>query len=434
MKKTLIVISIILLVAVVGFGIFYFFGGGKQTVNNFFGQNDFGTFFDINPQSRNELVGRGDNNNTEPLVPSPEESEYTPPILRQISFEPVAGYTFYSTTSTSTRSSTNLEGSEVLEEFLATSTVVRFQERATGHIYDVFEFIEAPQKVSPVTEQKIYSTQWSNNKNIFIYKKLISNNEYIQTNIGELVFSTSSDVFLKTNNISNIVSDLTLNKETNKLIYSIKQNGFSSIALSNIDRTGEQIIKNLYFTEFTLDIINKDNVLITTNSSQVAPGYAYILNTTSKAFSKILGGVSGLLIKVSPNTRHYIYSGSNIDRPVVSIVDSQTQTSTLLPFDTLPSEKCVFSKKQPTAYCFGSILYKKAQYPDDWYKGKVLNFESLYKIDLTNSSASLVYSLTADELNADVYNVQLSDNEDFITFQNKYDLTLWSIDLERLAN
>lgn len=429
MKKILFIITIILLILLIGFGIFYFFGGGKQAVDNFFQDNSFGTFFDIEPQSRNDFIPTGDSTN-DSMIPSPQESAYVAPLLRQLSFEPVSGYTFYSTTSTSTRTSTSLEGAEIIEEFTATSTVFRFQERATGNIYDVFEFIQAPQKISPITEQKIYETQWSNNKNIFIFKKLVSNNEFIQTTLGELQFgTTTTDTSIKKSELSNIISDVILNKNTNKLVYSIKQGGSSVITTSNIDRTGEKPLKTLYFEDFTLDTINSTDVLITTKASQTAPGYAYTLNTTTGSFSKILGNITGLLVKVSPDKRFYIYSRSEIDRPQTLLLNTQNGFSVPLSFDTIPSEKCVFSQKESSAYCFGSLLYKKGQYPDDWYKGKILNYETLYKINLEDASITVLYNFQADNIDLDAFNVQLSNDEGFIVFQNKFDLTLWGLKL-----
>lgn len=432
MKKILIILSIILLFALIGFGVFYFFGNGKEKVANFFSDNTFGSFFDTEPQSRNDFIDI-------PIeVPSETPQEvgpYQAPVLRQLSFEPISGYTSYSTTSTSTRVKLNSEGQEITEEYRATSTVVRFQERATGHIYDVFEFIEAPQKVSNVTQQKIYSTLFSNNKDMFVYQAPTYNYEQIQSTLGTLSFSTTTGVSLDKKDISSSVSDFVFNKYANKLIYSIKQSGVSTIMTSNIDRTNEKAVTTLYFNDFVLDPLNKDEVTLTTKASQAAPGYAYILNATTGSLTKILGNIPGLLVKVSPDKKYYLYSQSERNRPSLRSYNTQDKTTSILTIDTLPSEKCVFSQKNTSeAYCFGSLIYKSAQYPDDWYKGKLLNNEILYKIDLTNNFVSNIYTFDPEELGFDTMNIQIINKDQFIVFQNKRDLTLWSIDLSKLSN
>lgn len=432
MKKILIVFSIILLLAFIGFGIFYFFGNGKEKVANFFSDNTFGSFFDVEPQSQNDIldvpIDIEENQN-------PTKGPYVAPTLRQISFEPISGYTFYSTSSSSTQNVIPDNNQKITQEFLATSTAIRFQERATGHIYDVFEFIEMPQKVSNITEQKIYSTLFSNNKDQFLFQTLTYNNEQIKTTLGKLLFSTSTGIIMSKSDISSSISDFIFNKFSNKIIYSVKQNGLSSIYTSNIDKTGEKLITTLYFNDFLIDSINTTDVLITTKASQVAPGYAYTLNTTSGALTKILGNIPGLLVKVSPDKKYYIYSSSEQNRPSVRLYNSTTGSLNILTFDSLPSEKCIFSQKNASiAYCFGSTIYKTAKYPDDWYKGKVLNYESLYKINLTEKTSTTIYSFEGEDLILDAMNIQLTDDERFIVFQNKYNLTLWSLDLSKLSN
>lgn len=433
MKKILIILSAIILILLIAFGIFYFFGNGKERVGNFFSDNTFGSFFDVDPQSKNDFINTpiDDVIPVEPQVQGP----YQAPVLRQISFEPISGYTFYATTSTTTTTSLTIDNQEIIKEALATTTAIRFQERVTGHIYDVFEFIEAPQKVSNITEQQVYATLFSNNKNSFVFQKPAFNNEQIQSTLATLTFSTTTGVEMNKTIISNSVSDLILNKNSNKLIYSVKQGGLSGIYTSNIDRTNEKLVTTLSFNEFLIDTINQNEVLITTKASRSIPGYAYTLNTTTASFTKILGNINGLLVKVSPDKKYYLYSQSEQNRPGVRIYKAETNETSLTSIDTLPSEKCVFSLKNTSEiYCFGSLIYKAGQYPDDWYKGKIVNFESLYKISLADGFVTPLYNFEVDEISVDAMNVQITNNDEFILFQNKYDLTLWSVHLSRLSN
>ncbi len=111
-----------------------------------------------------------------------------------------------------------------------------------------------------------------------------------------------------------------------------------------------------------------------------------------------------------------------------------TQSTNVLGINTLP-EKCVFSQTNTNElYCFGALVYKTAQYPDDWYKGKVLNDESLYKIDLSTNYVQQLYNFESNNLTFDALNPQLTYQDGFIVFGNKNDLTLWSIDLNQVKN
>lgn len=432
MKKILIILSAIIFVLLLAFGIFYFLGNGKGALTDFFQDNTFGSFFDVDPQSRNDFLAiPTDTTQAEPQSSGP----YVAPILRQISFEPISGYTFYATTSTTTQTTIADDGAQFLSETISTSTAIRFQERATGHIYDVFEFIQSPEKVSNVTKQKVYTTFFSSNKNQLLFQQPAFNSEKIQSTFAALTFSTSTGVEIKENVISNTITDLILNKNSNLLVYSVKQAGLSLIYTANIDRTKEKLVTTLPFNEFIIDAINQNEVLITTKASRVIPGYAYTLNTTSGVLTKILGNINGLLVKVSPDKKYYLYSQSEVSRPRVQAYISSNKIFFPISIDTIPSEKCVYSLKNTAEiYCFGSLIYKAAQYPDDWYKGKVFNLESLYKINLEDGFVEPIYNFQVDELSFDAMNVHLTNNDQFIIFQNKYDLTLWSLDLSRLSN
>jgi hypothetical protein len=268
---------------------------------------------------------------------------------------------------------------------------------------------------------------------VFLDQTLAFKNEQIKTTFNKIITSTSTDPTLAQSDISAIVNDFAYNKKANNLIFSIKQSGISNIYTSNFDKTAQKLVATLYFNDFLLDPISSTEILVTTKASQTALGYSYILNTTTGVLSKILGDVPGLLVKVSPDKKYYIYSQSEPSRPSFHIYNTTTKQTSLVPIDTLP-EKCVFSQKNTDEmYCFGALSYKTGQYPDDWYKGKLFNIESLYKVNLATNTVFILYNFESDNLTFDVINPQLTFNDGFIVFENKYDLTLWSIDLKRVV-
>ncbi len=430
MKKIIVIVLIILLIAL---GLFMFLGNGKEKIQDFFADGtDFGSFFDVEPQSQNDFIETPQV--TDPVLTTTIDGKFAAPILRQISYEPVSGYMFYATTSTTTTTSLGQDGLVVTTNTISTTTAIRFQERATGHIYDVFEFIFAPQKVSNITTQKIYNTIFSTNPNVFLHQTLAFNNEQIRTTFNKLIMSTSTPPSLAQSDLSAIVTDFVYNIPANKLIYSIEQNNNSNIYTANIDKTAEKLVTTLSFNEFLIDPINATDVLLTTKASQRIPGYSYILNTTTGAFNKILGNIPGLLVKVSPDKKYYIYSQSEQTRPSIRIYNTTTQTTNLVALDTIP-EKCIFSQANPNdLYCFGALTYRGAQYPDDWYKGKIFNSDSLYKIDLSTNYIQQIYNFEVEGLSFDAINPQLTYKDGFLLFQSKYDLTLWSLDINRVKN
>lgn len=437
MKKIFIVLVLLILILL---GLFFFLGGSKEGVTDFFnGENDFGSFFDIDPQSQNDFISDPNNN---PIIETPTNTTFAPPVLRQVSLEPVSGFTFYATTSTSTRTSKDQEGADIIEEFLATSTAIRFQERATGHIYDVFEFIATPIKVSNITIQKVYSTLFTGNKDIFLYQTLDFSNEQVKTVYTrnfpaqiETTISSSTTQRLETKDISTVIPFFSLISETNELLYGVKRETGAEIYTSSPERTSETLIASVPFTDFMVEPINDEFALVQTKASGYSVGYSYTLDLETGALRKIIGNIPGLLIKMSPNMNNYIYSETTQTRPIVRSYDIELSADRRISLDTLP-EKCAFSMVNPVeAYCFGALEYTPAAYPDDWFKGKVSNDEDLYRVNLRTGAVEVVYVFNnEDEGIFDISKLMVSEGDSLIAFQNKLDLTLWSIDLKALDN
>lgn len=435
MKKILFVLLLIILIVL---GYFFFFRNGQDTISDFFNENtDFGAFFDTDTQSQNDFV---DTQNTTTNQIN-QNQQYVAPVLRQISFEPVSGFTFYATTSTSTRTSLNQIETDLVQEFIATSTVIRFQERATGHLYDVFEFKSAPEKVSNITIQKVYNTIFSNNANVFLYQTPSFNNEEIRTTYAQNILpqvatgtTPAIEQSIYKQEISTVISDFVHLKNTNRLFYAIERINGSDFYTSDLQRTSETPISSVSFKEFTLEQINDNFILLQTKASANAVGYAYTLNISTGAITKFIGNIPGLLTKMSPDMNYYLYSESDRSRPILRAQDVKNGITRRIGLDSLP-EKCAFSKlNSAQLYCFGSLQYKAASYPDDWYKGKVFNPENLYKIDLSTGLVEVTYTFTEVDAPADfdVMKVMITNNDNFIIFQNKNDLTLWTINLGRL--
>ena len=434
MKKILIALLILILIAT---ATLFFWKDGRDTITNFFTENnDFGSFFDVDPTSDNDFPPVPPAATSTPVVPGPYEA----PVLRQISFEPVSGFTFYATTSTSTRVTSDPERGQVVQEYLATSTAVRFQERATGHVYDVFEFIESPLKVSNITIQKVYTTTFTNNRNDFLMMSASQNNEQVKTTFGRIIpakaetaTASSTEQIVEQKNISSVVNDLAYLPFINKIAYSVKKEIGSEIYTADPQRASEALLTTLPFNEFTIDPLNNTEVMIQTKASATSPGYSYTLNLTTGRLNKIIGDIAGLLTKISPDLKYYLYSQSDQSSPILRGYNTETDVTFRIGIHTIP-EKCLFSPKNSAlAYCFGSTAYAPALYPDDWYKGRVFNRDNLYTIDFKTGFVESVYVFEND-LSFDAYNPQLTFNDESILFQNKYDLTLWSIDLEALNN
>ena len=116
----------------------------------------------------------------------------------------------------------------------------------------------------------------------------------------------------------------------------------------------------------------------------------------------------------------------------LSVLDAKTGVTTNLNINTIP-DKCVWSRKQVNiVYCAAPKRIVQGVYPDDWYKGKVLFNDYIWKIDTTSGTTQSIIDLAQESSELfDATNLVLAPSEGYMAFMNKRDLTLWGLDLTR---
>jgi hypothetical protein len=157
----------------------------------------------------------------------------------------------------------------------------------------------------------------------------------------------------------------------------------------------------------------------------------YFLNSNTGYFSRIIGGINGLTTKTNSTATDVLYSDSIRGNPKLYLYNIKKTESKLLPWNTLP-EKCAWSKTDTKIiYCAVPKTFPVGDYPDSWYQGLVNFTDDIWMINTDTMSSSLIYDIQKEtNLNIDVIDPQVGENDDFLFFSNKTDLTLWSLSLK----
>jgi hypothetical protein len=172
------------------------------------------------------------------------------------------------------------------------------------------------------------------------------------------------------------------------------------------------------------------NIVLNTKPSGTADGYAYIFNPKTKSLIKLAGNKKGLTTLMSPDGNRVLIGESTPGTMELEVLDRKTSEIKDLYIRTIP-EKCVWSKKQSTlVYCAVPESISYNTYPDVWYMGAVSFSDAIWSINVvTNESRRVVQPSTLINQSLDMINMSLSKNEDFLMFQDKNDLSLWSYQL-----
>ncbi len=405
-KKILIGAGIVTLLIIIG-GIAFLFlrdpgEGSSSGIRSFF---PFGNANNTNSptQIRPETIGQ-----TVPNAVSPQVTEEND--LKKISAAPISGATF-------------------LKSSTSTGHVVRFIERATGHIYDANLETGAITRISNTTIPKIESISWNNSGSAFIAQ--MTDSSSIKTKIVEIVRQTSTSTenqFARIDEFAlpdNLISPTFSNQ--NNIFYLAR--GISGIEGFLAGSRGESPKKIWQFptAEWVAEWAGNSAVALTSKSGNSENGTLYLVNPNTGGTSFVFAGVPGLTTKASPSGKAFLYSISNGALLETYIYSIDQKDSFIAPFTTL-AEKCIWTSDEASVYCFQS-RGDFQNLPDSWYQGTVSFNDRLWRVDTASGETKLISELTTLAKDfMDAVDPAISSDGKYILFKNKKDFSLWVIE------
>jgi hypothetical protein len=426
MSKKVLTISLTVVVVLLTAGlIYYFFFSNEGVSNPNIETNDisnpFGEFLPNENIDETQEDLFFDDNNTEVDVPR----------LRKITSVPVAGSQVFEREVEIVK-----ENASTTERFYATSTenFFRYIERATGHLYETGENTLINERLTNTTIPKIYEAIFSDNLNDFIYRYVDENNSnLIKTffaSLEERGEDVEEDVNVKYRMegflLNDAIEEIFIDNETVLSFYSIP-NG-SIFELSNIN-TPDEATFSFYsqISQLNNQFINDNYIGMTTKPSFDSEGYSYIIDSEGQ-IEKTLGPLRGLTTNYSPDGLKVIFSKVINESLVSGIYSLEDGRQYAIGFNTLP-EKCAWGPDSDIIYC-GVPSSLSGNFPDDWYMGIESFSDSLVSYDLnTSENEILIFNGVDSPEFIDIIDMKVSPSEEFLLFQNKKDLSLWSYDL-----
>lgn len=383
---------------------FFPFGNKGGSESDGSGQNNGSD----NNNGANGGNGSGTNGKTEPL---PVTENFTK-RLRKISVEPVSGLGTVD---------------------LKVGTVIRYIEKATGHIYDVETFSPKIARISNTTIPLSYDAIWGSRPEWLMARYLEDDNQTVSTYSLNIKLSSTTAI----NTTSGIVFPENITDVSvfgDKVFYLTRDFSGSKGFVSGMDGKNKKQIWNSEIKEFNSQFVNARTVALTTRPHQGIPGFIYLVDTENASVKKILGNINGLSGLVSPDLTKVLYSefGGNTSTKIWTDSDKKSVPVDLFTFP----EKCVWSRKDKNRIICATP--KDSLYDDgltSWYKGKVSTNDELFSINLRDNGVErLVDFQTESGEKIDLIKPTLSDNEQYLVFINKIDNSLWSLDLTKTTS
>ncbi len=417
MKKLLITL---LIFGIIGGGVYYWFyyKNNNNTVDNTEIATDDTTSRRFEPLNRPST-------NTNKIETISTSTKNTPvetikpvvkmPVLRKISVNPIGGYIASST---------------------ASSTIIRYIDRGTGHIFETKSDTNTVEKISNTTIARVYESYWNNNAKSAIFRYIKENSNTITNLYGEITPSsntgtTSDRTPYQTKGIilSSNISEIASSPKGDKIFTLYKEDNGGVGYTSMLNGSKNTKIWNTPLTQLTLDWPEENTLVATTKASGYSFGYSYFIDAKSGVSKKIINQILGLSVKVSPDAKNVLLSsgGNNISSYLYNV---KTNSSQSIIFKTL-AEKCVWSKiRNSIVYCAVPTDIPQGIYPDDWYKGKISFTDRIWSLNISSGEVHMLADLTSlGKTLIDAMDIKLDSKENYIYFVNKNDLSLWSLDL-----
>lgn len=336
------------------------------------------------------------------------------PKLRHLTTAPVAGYDFVDTSK---------------------GFVIWYVERASGHVFQAATSTLDIVRVTNTTIPRVYEAHIGKGGGNVILRTLSETGERIQTFIGSpkvrVTSSTSTDSTKELSGIftSDTVAALSLSPSKDRFFgMTGSQTGIGNIytfAAKSTNAFSNPLKK------WVPQWVSANSIIMTSAPSAKTLNISYLLNPTTKAFTKLMGPKNGLVVSSSPAVNKLLYSENKGNALSFGIYDIKTGVESVIDSGTIP-DKCVWSKKDTSlAYCGFPKNLVAGAYPDDWYQGKVLFNDTLRTLDTNTFRFNTISDLeSAARTQIDATNLMLSSDEKYLLFTNKADLTLWMLELE----
>ena len=423
-KKNLMIVFIAVLVVAIALGIAYYFffmkGGAGEPVTP--------PTLPVGPSGELPIIPPGQGG-----TPTPSGVNAPIPRLRQITSEPVGGAGIFDITNTDKTK----------------STLIRYIQRADGNIFETKTDTLAVNRISNKTIPKIYEAIWGNAGDAVITRQLKDDNETIESFAAKLSpletrfltgqagnaspangGASSTERELSGVYLPQKISVLTISPDKSKMFYLYPTNGGIGGIFAGADGSKKTLIFESALSEWLASFADNKTIVLTTKPSAGAKGFAYFLNTNAGEIRKIVGGIAGLTILVSPDKKLALYSessGGSFRTKIYNLIENSAGDFEL---QTLP-EKCVWSRNEPVVvFCAVPTTLPTGDYPDSWYQGRVVFSDDIWKINTaTGETSRLISPETFINKTIDVINPLLNESESFLLFMNKIDLTPWVLDI-----
>jgi hypothetical protein len=321
------------------------------------------------------------------------------PVLREISREPVAGF------------------------YIASSSVIRYAEVNTGHIYETPTNSLAVTRRTNTTFAGVQNAVWVS-ENSVVYQRADAD---VITN-SLVSFSTSSIDQLVVGRPLSGFRSVAVSPNVPRVVTTTRSLTNTTVSVTDQEENQRRVVFTSPIKSWTAFPAGNE-VYVETSPSDGAGFLFKVLQ--GGGLEKIRGGLRGLMAVARPDGQYFALSTVTEGAIRLEFIDAFASSVGTSPVATL-AEKCAwFASAQPLLAC-GVPQTPTNVSVESWYMGLRSFTDDVWIIDPIKETATFVRSLEGEAGRPiDIIDPQVSPDGRYFLFKNKNDLSLWSLDLGR---
>lgn len=395
-KKILKISAYILIALAIALLGYYFILSTNENVAG--GKKPF--FGNLFPFGNNEVVTETPFATTTPSITPDQVVQNFEQTVRLISDEPVAGSIFIK----------NQKGD-----------IVRYIEKATGHIFDVPTFENTNTRISNTTIPQIHTALFTENGASFI-AQYIKNDDNIETFYGKITGSGIEKNVTGTL-LSRSITSFAVSPDT-QTIFTLEKTSRGSEGYTSLpDGTKKKLIWNSPLRELIPQFISANRIGLQSKPYISAYGVFFDINIQNANQTVLIGNQLNLTTLPNQKQPHVVYSNNT----ALFDLNTTTNTTTELSPYTYP-EKCVWGNTKLFLYCAvpENTLSSGSLYA--WYRGEISFSDSIWEYDVVaNTARKLVDLEDRAGRTIDVSNISINPTDTLLLIQSKTDGSLWTV-------
>jgi hypothetical protein len=315
------------------------------------------------------------------------------------------------------------------------SEYLYYVERGNGYVFAGHPSDETSVRLTDTLMPKIYQALFADDGSVI--ERSIDSSGNVTTFLGTISTSTASSSTPMGSTTSSPsapaaltgvylpagIRSVAINRSTKALFYltADPKGGVDGTSVAWNGTKQKQIFSSA-IGSWRPSILDDGTIVLLESPADGVPGYAYTLSAAG-TLSPLVRNIAGLTILPKTSSPLLLYGSSA--GSTLSLYGVASSSPQLLSIATV-ADKCVWLPgPSEVAYCAVPTSQTANDFLDTWYQGATHTSDDWWEIDLSNGSATRIYSPSANNVSLDVEDPTIDPSGNYIAFINANNQSLW---------